>query len=167
MAAAAAYLFLSQNSSELFRSSTHTSSTDTRVADPSQSIIFEVLGPGGKTVVAPPTQVPIGTNTNALSASSDGLKANKLAFQTGGSGAGTYITSIGGLAQQDNGPLSGWLYKVNNTFPDEGPSVYKVKPGDLITWIYTNNLGKDVGAPSAISNAGNRKASINNFNFQA
>lgn len=157
VAAAAAYLFLNQNPSSLFRSS-----DNTRV-DPTKSVIFEVLGAGGKTVIAPPTVVPIEANETALSASTKGLKANRLAYQTGGSGAGTYVTSIGDLAQQANGPLSGWLYKVNNTFPSEGPAVYKVKAGDLITWIYTNDLGKDVGAPQVIVEGRNHKTPINNY----
>lgn len=161
LAVAAAYLFMNENPSSLVRSSDDT----LRAADPSQSITFEVLGPSGKTVMAPPTKVAITNTSTALSASVDGLKANKLAFQTSGSGAGTYVTSIGGLAQQANGPLSGWLYKVNNVFPDEGPATYRVKPGDTITWVYTNDLGKDVGAPNAIFENRAHKMPMNNINF--
>ena len=157
-AAAAAYLLLNKNASSSFRNS----ETNTRI-DPSTSVTFEVLGPGGTTVIASPTNVSIDANETALSASVKGLQANRLAFQTSGSGAGTYVTSINNLAQLDNGPLSGWLYKVNNTFPSEGPAVYRVNPGDTITWVYTNDLGRDVGAPAVIFEGRGRKVPVNNY----
>lgn len=149
----------------LLLNQTHSSSKYTRATAPTQSVSFEVLGPGGQTVILPTKTVPIHANSTVLSVSSDALKASHLPFQTGGSDTDIYITSIAGLSQQDNGPLSGWIYKVNNTFPSEAPSVYKVKPGDLITWVYTNDLGKDVGAPSAIVENRAHKLSINNIQF--
>lgn len=155
---ATAFLFLNKNNCLHFRGL----NTNTR-ANSNSSITFEVLGPGGSPVIAPPTTVPIDSNATVLSASIKGLQANRLAYQTSGSGAGTYITSINNLAQLDNGPLSGWLYKVNNTFPSEGPGSYKVKPGDTITWVYTNDLGKDVGAPSIMFEGRGRKTPINNY----
>ena len=149
----------------LLLNQTHSSSKYTRSTSLTQSVSFEVLGPSGETVILPTKTVPINTNSTVFSVSSDALKASNLPFQTGNSDTGLYITSIAGLSQQDNGPLSGWIYKVNNTFPSEAPSVYKVKPGDLITWVYTNDLGKDVGAPSAIVENRAHKLSINNIQF--
>lgn len=149
----------------LLLNQTNSSSKYTRGTIPAQSVSFEVLGPGGKTVILPTKAVPIHANSTVLSVSSDALKVSNLPFQTGGSDTDIYITSIAGLSQQDNGPLSGWIYKVNNTFPPEAPSIYKVKSGDLITWVYTNDLGKDVGAPSAIVENRAHKLSINNIHF--
>lgn len=156
--AAAAYLLLNKNTSSNFRNS----GTNTRV-EPSTSVTFEVLGPGGRTVIASPINIPVENNETALSASIKGLQTERLAYQTGGSGAGIYITSIDNLAQFDNGPLSGWLYKVNNTFPGQGPAIYRVQPGDTITWVYTNDLGKDVGAPAVIFEGRGRKVPVNNY----
>ena len=149
----------------LMLNQTHSSSKYTRATVPTQSVSFEVLGPGGQTVILPTKTFPINANSTVLSVSSDALKASNLPFQTGGSDTNLYITSIAGLSQQDNGPLSGWIYKVNNTFPSEPPSVYRVKPGDQITWVYTSDLGKDVGAPSAILENRAHKLSINNIQF--
>lgn len=56
-----------------------------------------------------------------------------------------YIEGIGNLYEFDGGELSGWMYCVNGTFPEVGCSSYKVKDGDEIRWVYTCNLGKDVG----------------------
>lgn len=149
----------------LLLNQTNSSSKYTRATTPTQSVSFEVLGPGGKTVILPSKTVPINTNSTVLSVSSDALKSSNVPFQTGGFDTDIYITSIADLSQQDNSPLSGWIYKVNNTFPSEAPSVYKVKPGDLITWVYTNDLGKDVGAPAAIVENRAHKLSINNIHF--
>ena len=43
------------------------------------------------------------------------------------------------------GQLSGWMYNVNGWFPNYGCSKYTVQDGDVINWVYTCNLGKDVG----------------------
>ncbi|MBO4898233.1 MAG: DUF4430 domain-containing protein [Clostridia bacterium] len=56
-----------------------------------------------------------------------------------------YIEGIGNLYEFDCGDLSGWMYKVNGVFPNYGCSQYKVSSGDKIEWVYTCDLGKDVG----------------------
>lgn len=58
---------------------------------------------------------------------------------------GVYVSSIEGLAEFDGGPQSGWMYRVNGKFPNFSSSLYKVKPGDYVEWLYTRDLGKDVG----------------------
>lgn len=56
-----------------------------------------------------------------------------------------YIEGIHNLYEQDCGELSGWMYSVNGKFPGISCSSYEVKEGDIINWVYTCNLGKDVG----------------------
>ncbi len=56
-----------------------------------------------------------------------------------------YIEGIGNLYEFDCGELSGWMYKVNDWFPNYGCSRYQLKAGDMIEWVYTSDLGKDVG----------------------
>lgn len=59
--------------------------------------------------------------------------------------SGAYIEGINHLYEFDCGTESGWMYKVNGWFPNYGCSQYKVKDGDVISWVYTCDLGKDVG----------------------
>ena len=59
-----------------------------------------------------------------------------------------YIEGINYLYEFDGGPLSGWMYKVNDWFPNYGCSSYYLRDGDVIEWIYTCDLGKDVGGSS-------------------
>lgn len=56
-----------------------------------------------------------------------------------------YIEGIGNLYEFDCGELSGWMYKVNDIFPNYGCSRYQLKSGDKVEWVYTCDLGKDVG----------------------
>lgn len=56
-----------------------------------------------------------------------------------------YIEGIANLYEFDCGELSGWMYKVNDWFPNYGCSRYKLKNGDRVEWVYTCDLGADVG----------------------
>lgn len=61
--------------------------------------------------------------------------------------AAYYIEGINYLYEFDGGPQSGWMYKVNDWFPNYGCSSYYLKDGDTIVWCYTcEGLGTDVGA---------------------
>ena len=56
-----------------------------------------------------------------------------------------YIEGIGNLYEFDCGNESGWMYCVNDWFPNYGCSQYQLGDGDVIQWIYTCDLGRDVG----------------------
>ena len=57
-----------------------------------------------------------------------------------------YIEGINHLYEFDCGNESGWMYKVNEWFPNYGCSAYTLKNGDDIVWCYScNGLGADVG----------------------
>ncbi len=61
----------------------------------------------------------------------------------------SYIEGIGNLYEFDCGELSGWMYKVNGHFPNFGCSLYTLKDGDRVEWVYTCDLGADVGGGHA------------------
>ena len=56
-----------------------------------------------------------------------------------------YIEGVNNLYEFDAGELSGWIYKVNGWFPNYGCSRYQPKPGDVVEWHYTCELGRDLG----------------------
>jgi len=57
-----------------------------------------------------------------------------------------YIEGINYLYEFDGGPQSGWMYKVNDWFPNYGCSSYYLSDGDEIVFCYTcRGLGADVG----------------------
>lgn len=61
----------------------------------------------------------------------------------------SYIEGIANIYEFDCGELSGWMYKVNGYFPNYGCSGHLLKAGDKVEWIYTCNLGVDIGGQYA------------------
>lgn len=61
-----------------------------------------------------------------------------------------YIEGIGNLYEFDCGELSGWMYAVNDWFPNYGCSRYQLQDGDEIRWVYTCDLGTDVGGAETV-----------------
>ena len=62
---------------------------------------------------------------------------------------GFYVESINGIGEFDQGSGSGWMYKVNEEFPDYSAEKYELDDGDVVEWLYTRDLGKDVGGGSS------------------
>ncbi|WP_342472048.1 S-layer homology domain-containing protein [Metasolibacillus sp. FSL H7-0170] len=58
---------------------------------------------------------------------------------------GVYIDGIAGLYEFDRGALSGWMYRVNGHFPSYSAANYVLSANDSVEWLYTTDLGKDVG----------------------
>lgn len=71
-------------------------------------------------------------------------KKNKIQIDYDSSNETVYVKGINGLYEFDCGELSGWMYKVNGETPNVGCSGYKLKDGDIIEWVYTANIGKDL-----------------------
>ena len=64
-----------------------------------------------------------------------------------------YIQGIHYLYEFSCGPLSGWMYRVDGEFPNFGCSKYRLKDGQVIEWVYTCDLGKDVGCEWKVEGA--------------
>lgn len=60
-----------------------------------------------------------------------------------------YIEGIGNLYEFDGGAQSGWMYAVNGEFPNYGCSSVALEDGDVVEWMYTCDLGADVGGGMA------------------
>lgn len=65
-------------------------------------------------------------------------------IKTKGSGTSIYVSSIAGVAEFDQGPLSGWVYAVNGVKPDASAGACYLNPGDKLVWHYTLDLGGDI-----------------------
>ena len=61
-----------------------------------------------------------------------------------------YIEGIHNLYEFDCGDLSGWMYRVNGWFPNYGCSRYQLQAGDVVEWVYTCDLGADVGGAAVL-----------------
>ena len=56
-----------------------------------------------------------------------------------------YVEGICNLYEFDGGPLSGWVYFVNDKYITYACSEYILKDGDAIEWVYTCDMARDVG----------------------
>lgn len=74
------------------------------------------------------------------------LREKKIQISVRGGGAGAYVEGIYNLYEFDRGPGSGWMYSVDGAFPNRSAGVWPVKEGEHIRWLYTVDLGKDLGA---------------------
>jgi len=67
--------------------------------------------------------------------------------------AGVYVVSINGFGEFDDGPLSGWMFRVIRNgatiFPTVSASSFLLQDGDTVEWVYTRQLGSDVGGGAA------------------
>ncbi len=72
-------------------------------------------------------------------------REHKIHMEYEGSKGTAYIQGINNLYEFDGGSLSGWMYCVNDWYPNYGCGEYKLKNGDVIAWNYTCDLGRDLG----------------------
>ena len=70
------------------------------------------------------------------------VKTNSIHIEITG---GSYVAGIGNIYDLDFGDLSGWMYRVNGEFASVNCNEYVLKEGDLVEWLYTRNIGKDIG----------------------
>lgn len=82
-----------------------------------------------------PTTVTISDGDTVLDAS---LKTS-IQINYSGSGGTAYIKGINGLNEFDEGPLSGWLVKVDGTMINRSAGSFEVKANQKIEWIYTTD----------------------------
>lgn len=74
------------------------------------------------------------------------VEAQNIALEVSGSGRKVYVEGINDLYEFDKGATSGWLYQVNGSFPNKSAGNCAVASGDTVKWVYTLDMGKDVGA---------------------
>jgi hypothetical protein len=54
------------------------------------------------------------------------------------------VEGINNLFEFDHGAKSGWLYRVNGSMYSKSAGAFTVKAGDVIEWLYTLDLGRDI-----------------------
>jgi len=56
-----------------------------------------------------------------------------------------YVRGINHIYEYSCGPLSGWLFKINGEFSSKESSGHFLSDKDIVEWVYTCDLGRDVG----------------------
>lgn len=86
------------------------------------------------------TTITVEKGSFAIDVVTKALSAAGIAYENP---SGNYIESIKGLGESDNGPLSGWMYLLNNKYPNKGISEQAVKNGDSIIFHYTDDYTRE------------------------
>ena len=98
-------------------------------------------------VILPPTEATFYEEESVFNLLLREMKRNKIHMEYVNTPIynSAYIEGINNLYEFDCGELSGWMYRVNGWFPPYGCSQYQLKQGDRVEWLYTCDLGRDVG----------------------
>ena len=100
-------------------------------------------------VILPCTRYVLRPGDTVYDILSRAVRYNKIQMEYQGadknSFSSVYIKGINYLYEFSCGQLSGWMYTVNGIFPQYGCSKYELSDGDRIEWVYTCDLGRDVG----------------------
>lgn len=97
--------------------------------------------------ILPPTEVTFYDGESVFNLLLREMKSRKihLEFRNVPIHNNAYILGINNLYETDCGELSGWMYRVNGVFPNYGCSRYTLSPNDTVEWLYTCDLGADIG----------------------
>jgi hypothetical protein len=115
------------------------SAPDTETATPAvDSITLSIIGNAKWGTLLSSENVTLAEGDTAADVLKRAAKAHRLSYEIKGSGTMTYVEGIDGLYEFDDGPASGWIFRVNGKAPDVGSGSYKLKPGDRLEWFYTS-----------------------------
>ena len=100
-------------------------------------------------VILPETELVLHEGDTVFDVLERAVRSNRIQMEYQGadenSFGSVYVQGIHYLYEFSCGPLSGWMYRVNGEFPNYGCSKYVLADGDVVEWVYTCDLGKDVG----------------------
>lgn len=100
----------------------------------------------GDYIIIPETEFVLLEDDTAFTILERVLAYNEIPFDYNGSSGAVYVKGIDGIYEMDYGEMSGWMYIVNGEFPDMGCGSYEPEDGDAIQWLYTRDIGHDIGA---------------------
>jgi len=94
----------------------------------------------GKTLLAL-SKAPYLQGESVMAATSRILSMENISHQI--THGGSYIASIAGISDFDQGVNSGWMLKVNGRFPSESAAYIDTEKGMKIEWLYTKDYTKE------------------------
>lgn len=102
---------------------------------------------GGEEIPLSPTEMEITEEDTVLDTLIDVTKSEEIQMDyRGGKGSSGYVEGIDNVYEFDRGQGSGWMFRVNGVFTDRGAGTIPLCDGDEVEWLYTNDLGEDLGA---------------------
>ena len=115
-------------------------------APQAQTVTLSVQGSvqGSETLgmILPACTLTLQEGDTAFSVLSRTLREKKIQMESSGSGESVYVKGIANLYEFDEGPQSGWSYRVNGQMPSKSAGAYVLAPGDRVEWIYILQFGE-------------------------
>ena len=105
---------------------------------------------GNNQIIADQRNEPIEAGkTTVIDALRSLLDSENIPYRISG---GTYVSSINGISEFDEGAFSGWLYKINSvTLPTTAAGDKILSGGENIVWYYTLDFTKDASSSSWVN----------------
>ncbi|MBE4907136.1 DUF4430 domain-containing protein [Bacillus luteolus] len=110
---------------------------------PATKATITVIGPADVGTLINTTEVAFKDGDTILDVLLQIAKKAGIHVDYTGSGAMGYVVGIDNYYEFDYGPKSGWTCKLNGSTLSKSSDAIKVKEGDRIDWIYTENYSND------------------------
>ncbi|WP_346890411.1 DUF4430 domain-containing protein [Clostridium sp. UBA1056] len=107
------------------------------------SVTYSIIGSNKEEFILKDYNIKVNEETTVYEGLAMTCKENKIPLSTTGKGVTVYIQGINSLFEFDEGPKSGWIYRVNGEIPDKNAGTVMLKDGDKVEWLYTKELGED------------------------
>lgn len=138
----------SSESSRLVQSGTETvvtpgaggQSAETPAPAPDRDVVTVTISVSSATVGNPVSAGPVRFTFERGATVLDALVATGLSVNASNSGFGSYVSAIGGLAEDPSKGAWGWKYSVNGVDPQQSSGLCKLEDGDVVEWRYVTDL---------------------------
>jgi hypothetical protein len=110
---------------------------------PQSTVTISIIGDEKKGVVLEPTSIDWQDGDSVLDVLKQVTKSNKIPLEYKGRGMLSYVEGIANLYEFDQGPSSGWLFKVNGKLASKSAGAVKLSKGDNVEWIYSIELSEE------------------------
>jgi len=110
-----------------------------QTSEPANSAQVSITAVGENKTFFALESLPIEAGETVLAATKRAVTASGVKLEIQGISFTAYVAGIGGLHEFDQGPMSGWLYRVNGQYPGTGCGMYKLQAGDKVEWVYTTD----------------------------
>lgn len=107
-------------------------------------VTLSIQVPDENRYILSPVKVDMEEGDTVLTVLLRATRERKIQMEYSGGKKNAYVEGIDNLYEFSKGAGSGWLYTVNGAFAGKSCGGVTVKENDVIRWIYTLDLGKDV-----------------------
>lgn len=114
--------------------------------DNKSTVTITIIGPDDVGIILETTEVEIIEGDTVFDVLKQVVKDKSIQMEYKGRKSNVYIQGIHNIYEFDNGPESGWLFRVNGEVSQTSSGAYKLNDGDRIEWLYTTDLGREFGA---------------------